>query len=191
MGDSRLNSEISWAPGPKFRQHGPDEYVVLNAGRSCLIGGVVISGCGCCRAHASKVRLSVSLQEKDGWIDRGDHECCDDHGGPQVHGDRGCYDVIEIEPTLAQFVKINPREWRDGENHAALRCALLIVKDPLVVTLQFTEHGVTVTDLTGDIILEKAFSDALDLPAISSSVKAITKHDGPVMLLSADGDVLA
>jgi hypothetical protein len=39
------------------------------------------------------------------------------------------YEMLEIEPTLAQFVKINPRKWREGMDHAALRCALLIVKE--------------------------------------------------------------
>jgi hypothetical protein len=98
--------------------------------------------------------------------------------------------VLEIKPTLAQFVKINPRQWRDGENHAALRCALLIAKQDLVVTLAFTDHGVKATNLAGEVILETALSDDITLAAISSSVKAITKHDGPVKLISAGGDLL-
>merc|ERR1712176_686565 len=56
---STLQSDISWAPGPNFQRHGPDEYVVLDAGAPRNIAGVVISGCGCCKAHASQVRLSV------------------------------------------------------------------------------------------------------------------------------------
>lgn len=189
--NSNLESNISWAPGPRFREHGLNEYIVLDTGAPRLIGGVVISGCGCCSAHASQVRLSVSLHggshEAGAWIDCGDRDCCKNYPNPDGQSN---YDVLEIEPTLAQFVKINPREWREGENHAALRCALLIVKETLVVTLVFTEHGFTATSLAGEIILEMAFSDDMTLAAISSSVKAITKHDGPVKLISADGTLL-
>lgn len=136
----RLQSGISWAPGPKFQEHGPDESVILNAGAPRNIAGIVISGCGCCKAHASQVRLSVSLRgrpqnvhpftwdppqvEGCEWIECGDHNCCEEYRQPGDH-----YDVLEFGPTLAQFVKINPRQWRDGENHAALRCALLIKQE--------------------------------------------------------------
>jgi hypothetical protein len=184
---SGLQSDISWAPGPRFRGHGPNEHIVLDAGAQCLIGGVVISGCGCCRAHASQVRLSVSLHggpdEAGAWIECGDHDCCEDYH--QLH-----YDVLQIEPILAQFVKINPRQWRDGENHAALRCAVLVAKRELVVTLGFNDDSITATNLAGEVILEKAFSDDTTLAAIKSSVKAITNHDGPVKLISAQGDLL-
>merc|ERR1711988_1867232 len=168
--------------GPRFRAHGLNEYIVLDAGAPRLIGGIVISGCGCCHARASQVRLSVSLHggphEDGAWIECGDHDCCKNHS-------KSNYEMLEIEPTLAQFVKINPREWREGMNHAALRCALLIIKETLVVTLVFGEHGVTATNLAGEIILES--QSMMTLAAISSAVKAITKHDGPVKLISADG----
>jgi hypothetical protein len=62
---------------------------------------------------------------------------------------------------------------------------LLIIKETLVVTLVFGEHGVTATNLAGEIILES--QSMMTLAAISSSVKAITKHDGPIKLISADG----
>jgi hypothetical protein len=197
--NSRLESPIAWAPGPRFREHGLNEYIVLDAGTPRLIGGVVISGCGCCSAHASQVRLSVSLHggphEAGAWIECGDHDCCKNYppghpGDPGHPGGQSHYDVLKIEPARAQFVKINPREWREGENHAALRCALLIIKETLVVTLVFAEHGVTATNLAGEIILEMAFSDDTTLAEISSSVKAITKHDGPVRLIGVDGTLL-
>jgi len=57
--------------------------------------------------------------------------------------------------------------------------------------LAFTEHGVTATNLAGEVILEEAFSDDTTLAAISSSVKKITKHVGAVTLLSAGGDILS
>jgi hypothetical protein len=188
---SRLESDIAWAPGPSFRNHGPDEYIVLDVGAPRNICGVVISGCACCVAHASQVRLSVSLhgdpQEASAWIERGDHDCCEGYPSP---GGRKHYDVLEIDPTFAQFVKINPRQWRDGENHAALRCAVLVAKRELVVTLGFNDDSITATNLAGEVILEKAFSDDTTLAAIKSSVKAITNHDGPVKLISAQGDLL-
>jgi len=122
---SRLQSDSAWVPGTKFQEHGPDEYIVLNAGAPRLIGGVVISGCGCCSAHASQVRLSVSLHDRvheaKTWTECGDHDCCGDHVKDRHNYEPCRYDLLEIEPIVAQFVKINPREWRNMQQ-CDVRC---------------------------------------------------------------------
>lgn len=120
---SRLHSEISWAPGPAIGKLGKNEWMSLDAGAERTICGVVISGCGCCKCHPSRVRLSVSKAPNDQWTECGEHGCLQHFAG----GDH--YDVLKIAPTVGRYVKINPVEWINPAcDHSAIRCGLLAAK---------------------------------------------------------------